>query len=97
MSPGEILKPMPYNVLIMKSAHKVYDRLPLKLRRGLDRCLLALETNPKNNPNIKKLSGHGASFRYQVGGWRILYEVDDASHEVKIYEIGPRGDVYKGH
>jgi mRNA interferase RelE/StbE len=88
---------MPYNVLIMKSALKVYNILPIKLRRGLDKCIQALEVNPKNNPNIKKLSGHGASFRYQVGGWRILYEVDDVLHEVRIYEIGPRGDVYKGH
>jgi mRNA interferase RelE/StbE len=81
----------------MKSARKVYDRLPLKLRRGLDKCLLALEASPKHNPNIKKLSGQGASYRYQVSGWRILFEVDDVSWEVKVYEIGPRGDVYKGH
>jgi mRNA interferase RelE/StbE len=88
---------MMYKVLIVKSAYKVYARLPAKLRRGIDRCILALEVSPKKNPNIKKLSGHEVSYRYQIGGWRILYEVDDSAHEVRIYDIGPRGDVYKGH
>jgi mRNA interferase RelE/StbE len=86
---------MPYKVIITKSARKVYNRLPLKLRRGLDRCIVALETKPKNNPNVKKLEGCEASYRYQIGGWRILYEVDEAINEVRIYEIGSRGDVYK--
>lgn len=37
-------------------------------------------------------------YRYQVGGWRIMYEVDEAKKLVSVYDIGPRGDVYKhGH
>jgi mRNA-degrading endonuclease RelE of RelBE toxin-antitoxin system len=57
-----------------------------------------LEDNPKYGPNIQRLKGQPDCYRYQVGGWRILYKVDEAGKEVRIYEIRPRGDIYKhGH
>jgi mRNA-degrading endonuclease RelE of RelBE toxin-antitoxin system len=34
------------------------------------------------------------NYRYQVGGWRILYEVNEAQKVVTVYGIKPRGDVY---
>ncbi len=34
-------------------------------------------------------------YRYQVGGWRILFKVDDLNKEVRVYDIKPRGDAYK--
>jgi mRNA interferase RelE/StbE len=57
-----------------------------------------LEHDPKLHQNIKKLKGYDNDYRYKVGGWRIMYEVDEARKLVIVYEIGPRGDVYKhGH
>ncbi len=51
--------------------------------------------SPAHGPNIKKLRGESDGYRYQVGGWRILYEVDEASKTVRVYEISPRGDACK--
>ncbi len=86
---------MPYEVILSRTAQKVYNKLTPKLKRGLDRCIAYLEINPKNNPNIKKLKGLQGCYRYQIGGWRILYEVHDSTRQVRVYEIRPRGDVYK--
>ncbi len=74
---------------------KVYLKIPAKLRSGLDKCFANLEINPRNNPNIEKIKGYKSDFRYQVGGWRILYEIDENQQIVTVYEIRPRGDVYK--
>ena len=84
-----------YEVVLTKTAYKTYSRLTPKLRRGLDRCIEYLEVSPTRGPNIQKLKGESESYRYQMGGWRILYEVDEFQKKVRIYEIRPRGDVYK--
>lgn len=69
---------MPYEVKLTKTAKKIYLKLPSKLRVGLERCFANLEINPKSNPNVEKIKGYQADYRYQVGGWRILYEVNEA-------------------
>lgn len=84
-----------YEVILTKTALKTYNRLTEKLRRSIDRCLAYLEVNPTRGPNIKKLEGEPECYRYQIGGWRILYEVDENNLTVRVYQIRPRGDVYK--
>jgi mRNA interferase RelE/StbE len=86
---------MPYKVKLTKTAQKVFLKLTPKLRLGLEKCLLQLEYGPKVHRNIKKLKGFDNEYRYKVGGWRIMYEIDETENIVKVYEIRPRGDVYK--
>ena len=85
---------MSYEVKLTKTAQKIYIKLPPKLQAGLDRCFAHLEADPKGNPNVKRLKGYQGTYRYQVGGWRILYGVTEAQKVVTVYEIRPRGDVY---
>lgn len=89
---------MPYKVILTRPALKVYQKLTYKLRAALDRCIIELEDSPKYGPDIERLKGKPHHFRYQVGGWRITYKVDESFKEVRIYGIRPRGDAYKhGH
>jgi mRNA interferase RelE/StbE len=89
---------MPYKVKLTKTAQKVYIKLPPKLRNGLEKCFTQLEFDPRIHRNIKKLKGYENEYRYQVGGWRIMYQIDEVQKLVSVYDIGPRGDVYKhGH
>jgi mRNA interferase RelE/StbE len=89
---------MPYELRLTKTAKKVFSRLPAKLRIGLEKCFNQLEADPKNHPNIHKLKGYAIDYRYKVAGWRILYEINEKDRVVTVYEIRPRGDVYKhGH
>jgi len=89
---------MPYNVILTQPAFKIYKKLNYKIKAGLDRCIAYLEVSPKRGPNIERFKGKPDCYRYQVGGWRILYKIDEGTKEVRIYNIRPRGDVYKdGH
>jgi mRNA interferase RelE/StbE len=89
---------MPYKVRLTKTAQKVYLKLPPKLRVGLEKCFAQLEYDPRIHRSIKKLKGYENDYRYQAGGWRIMYQIDEAHKLVSVYDIGPRGDVYKhGH
>jgi mRNA interferase RelE/StbE len=89
---------MPYRVKLTKAAQKVFIKLPVNLRSGLEKCFAQLEYDPRIHQHIKKLKGYENDYRYKAGGWRILYEIDAAQKLVIVYDIGPRGDVYKhGH
>lgn len=71
--------------------------LPAVGRGGeLPNCFRHLEESPLSGPNIKRLRGKlEGSFRYRIGGMRIIYSVDMESRKVYVETIGPRGDVYK--
>jgi mRNA interferase RelE/StbE len=86
---------MPYRIHLSKNAFKAYDMFTEKLKRRLDRCLAAIEINPARGPNVERIRGETGCYRYRVGGWRILYEVDEEASEIRVYNIRPRGDVYK--
>ena len=34
-------------------------------------------------------------WRIRVGDYRLLYRIDDDGHEVRIFEIGHRREVYR--
>jgi len=86
---------MTYDVVLTKTAQKVYERLPVKLQDGIDRSLTWLEFSPKSGANVKRYEGKPGYYRYQVGGWRLVYRVDDDTREVRVFDIRPRGDIYK--
>ncbi len=49
-----------------------------------------------NEMDIKKLRGQRKDFlRLRIGDMRILFKIDTANHEVRIYALDYRGSVYK--
>ena len=44
----------------------------------------------------KALSGpSGDLWRYRVGDWRVIYDLQDGALRVLVVELGSRGDVYR--
>jgi len=85
-----------FEVYLSNEAEKIYLKSNLKTTRLLDNCFKNLEEFPLFGPNIKRLKGKlEGSFRYQIGGTRVIYNVDMESRKVFIETIGSRGDVYK--
>ena len=85
-----------FEVYLSNEAEKIYLKSNLKTTRLFDNCFKNLEESPLFGPNIKRLKGKlEGSFRYQIGGTRVIYSVDMESRKVFIETIGSRGDVYK--
>ena len=43
----------------------------------------------------EKLAGYADRYRVRQGQYRIIYLIDDKRHEVTIFKIGHRKDVYR--
>ncbi len=57
-------------------------------------ALRALAVDPfgRGTKPLTNLPGERAM---RVGGWRVIYSVNEAAAEVHIDSIGPRGQVYR--
>ena len=85
-----------FEVYLSREAEKIYLKAAPKTTRLLENCFRHLEESPLSGPNIKCLRGKlGGSFRYRIGGIRVIYNVNMESRKVYVETIGPRGDVYK--
>lgn len=85
-----------FEVYLSREAEKIYLKAHPKTTRLLDNCFRNLEQFPLFGPNIKRLKGKlEGSYRYQVGGMRVIYNVDIETKKVFIETIGARGDIYK--
>lgn len=80
-----------YQIILKKQAKKFIDGLP---RNEKQRVVSAIEQLP-NGEDIKKLKGHEGLFRLRVGGYRIVYTVDNGELIVYIIDAGSRGQIYK--
>ena len=52
--------------------------------------------SPTTSNNVKRLKGeyHGI-YRYRLGDWRVLFEIDHASRLVKVLTIAHRSEAYE--
>lgn len=84
-----------YDVKINRSAQKVLDRLPLRIKDQMGAAIDALSSEPRPL-GTKKMRGEVDTFRIRVGDYRVVYEVDDVAHVVNVTTVGPRSRVYRG-
>lgn len=85
---------MTYEVKFSKKAEKAYKKLPGSIRLRIDQKINYLRATPRGK-DTKKLSGHVNSYRTRVGGYRIVYEIEDGKLLVWILDVGPRGGIYQ--
>ena len=85
-----------YELVLTREAHKFYERAEPPLVRRLHRCFEQLRKAPYEHPNIRRLKGPLAGyFRYRVGDWRVIYEVDEQRQVVTILLIVHRSKAYR--
>jgi mRNA interferase RelE/StbE len=84
-----------YTVTIEVEAQKFFESSPVSLQKKLDRCFDILKVSPRSYPNIKPLkailSGY---YRYRVGDYRVVYEINDSEKIVTIILIAHRSKIY---
>ena len=84
-----------YRILIKASAGRELERLGTKSDRArIVERIQALADDPKPR-GCEKLAGYSDRFRIRQGNYRIVYLVDHQRHEVTIFKVGDRKDVYR--
>jgi len=85
-----------FKIILTKDSRDFYLKAQKSLAKKINRAIEYLQTNPYKHNNIKKLTGKLKGFyRYRIGDYRIVYEIDDNQKEVRIILITKREDVYK--
>ena len=85
-----------YHIVIEVDAQKFFEVSPASLQKKLDRCFEQLKINPRYHPNIKPLKGeYSGYYRYRVGDYRVVYEINDNLILVTIILIAHRSKVYE--
>jgi len=84
-----------YRLLIKPSAAKELEAVGTKAdRRRIVGRIQTLASNPRPSAS-EKLAGYADRYRVRQGSYRIVYLIDDAHHQVTIFKVGHRKDVYR--
>ena len=83
-----------YRVVLTSSAEKALKGLSAQLNGRIVPRLENLADNPRP-PGCKKLQGGDKEWRIRVGGYRVVYTVDDAKQLVEVTRIRHRSEVYE--
>jgi len=72
---------------------KRFKKLPGNIKQHARRAVKDILKNPKNGiPLVGDLSG---LWRWKIGKYRIIYEVDWENRIVFFHDIGPRKTIYR--
>lgn len=83
---------MNHSVKIKESASKAIRRIP---EPDQGRIVEAIDRLAKNPTAGKALAGQFRGMRgIRIGGWRVIYEIDDEDSVVQVVRVSPRGGVY---
>ena len=85
-----------YIVIISIDAQEFFESSSAFLQKKLARGFEGLKIEPENFPNIKSLKGDLSNYyRYCVGQYHVIYQIDDDLNQVTIILIGHRSRVYE--
>lgn len=85
-----------YIVVTSIDAQEFFESSSAALQKKLDRCFDRLKIDPRNYPNIRALKGElSGYYRYRVGDYRVIYEIDDILKQVTVILIEHRSKVYE--
>jgi mRNA interferase RelE/StbE len=83
-----------WRVEVMAPARREFDRLPISVAAAVLETLDAIAENPKRLGKPLMLE-HEGRYSAQRGPYRIIYELDEEQHVVRVVAIGHRRDVYR--
>ena len=85
---------MSYRVEVAPRALAYAERLDTRTRQRITRRIEQIAEDPYG-VHGKTLAGPGGRRVARVGGFRIIYIVDDSLQLVRITHVGPRGQIYR--
>ena len=86
---------MRYAVLLESRAEKELRSLPKQTLKRVDTKLQALSLNPRPRGATKLRGKETEGWRFRIGNYRILYQIDDEQGAVRVYRIKHRREAYR--
>ena len=86
---------MKYRVELSNRGTRDLDRLGRDVQQRMMRRLEQLAQDPHNARLSAPLTNQGGLRKSRVGGWRILFTVDDEKRLLQVVTIERRGQVYQ--
>jgi len=84
---------MSYSVFILRRAQKELAQLPREAYEHTRDAIRNLGQEPRPHGSTKLTGREG--WRIRIGGYRVIYEIDDQQHAISILHVGHRRDVYR--
>ena len=88
---------MKYSILFDKNADKQLNKIDITQQRIIVNWIIKNLENT-NDPRVfgKSLKGNLKDYwRYRIGDYRVIAEINDDEVKILIIEIGHRKDIYK--
>ncbi len=83
-----------YRVFLERAAERDLKQLSARLHARVIVAIKALARNPRP-PGCRKLTGTDNDWRIHGGDYRIVYEIDDTTREVRVNRVRHRREVYR--
>ena len=84
----------PWRVVVMAPARRQFDRLPISVAAAVLETLDAIAENPRRLGKRLALE-HQGRWSARRGPYRIIDELVEDDHVVRVVAIGHRRDVYR--
>jgi mRNA interferase RelE/StbE len=85
---------MSYQIIIMPTAEKSMDKIPLPVRRHIADAIEELRSDPRPT-GVVKLAGDENLWRIRIGNYRVVYEIHDDRLVVLVLRVAHRKDAYR--
>ncbi len=83
-----------FRVIIGKQALKNLDKIPANYQKKIAEHITGLKTNPHPQGSIK-MQNLESIYSLRVGMYRIVYEINGSTLQIKVITIDHRKDIYK--
>ena len=84
-----------YKLLLKSTAANEIEAVGTKIdRQRIVKRIQSLAFDPRATGS-EKLAGYDDRYRVRQGQYRIVYLIDDERHEVTIFKIGHRKEIYR--
>ena len=83
-----------YQVVIERRAERDLESLPRHMFQSVTIAIRSLANNPRP-VGCRKLRGSRRDWRIRIGDYRVIYEIDESRHEVRILLVRNRKDAYR--
>lgn len=85
-----------YEVRYQKQAARRLFGMPRRIAQRICARIDAVAADPYGkHPNATQIQGRDRDFRLRLGGWRVIYSINDVQRVLLVAKIDTRGQIYR--